>query len=194
MSAIAGSSTVPDVGNDMYEIYDFGKKGKGMVAAKDLSPGDVILVEKPILVVDSEDLKAIHVYKEYLKLSENDQRRFKDLTHHADYNDISAYAKGCGREQDRERGKLIAKFNTNCMEDQSSTKRFVAVECARMNHSCSPNTTYDYFEKSVVVRALQKIAKGQEILIPYVPPMVSKLLGIIPTATFETFADYTQHI
>ena len=173
MSAIAGSSKSA---NEMYEIRDVGKKGKGMVAAKDISQGEIILSEKPILVVLAHGLCPAVVYNEYLTLNESDRARFRALSFNADSNTLMAYAKDLGNQHDKERGKIIAIFNTNCMEDQEHTKRYVAVECARMNHSCRPNTTYGYVHKDnvVIVRALQGIAKGDEIVIPYVPPIWTK--------------------
>ena len=160
----------------MYKIDNVGRKGKGMIAAQDLSPGDVILSEKPVLIVDAEHAQASVIYKHYLDLSKDDRDRFNGLTYHATSDEITEYSKRCGKQQDKERGKLVARFYTNCMEDAGSTKRYVVVECARMNHSCNPNTTYDYFhgENLVILRALQKIARGEEILTTYVPPMWMK--------------------
>ena len=180
MSATASSSKVPTVGNDIYEIRQIERKGQGMVAAKDLSPGDVILVEQPMVVINVEGVEttigAKTVYRQYLGLSKQDRGRFDTLTFHADSHAIAAFAKRCGKEQEKERGRSVARFYTNCMENQASTMRYVAIEAARINHSCSPNTTYEYFDKDnvVAVRALQKIAKGDEILIQYIPPMWSK--------------------
>lgn len=187
MSATPSSSKAPDACDKMYKIDNVGRKGKGMIAAQDLSPGDFILSEKPVLIVDSDGTQESVIYRQYLDLSKDDRDRFNDLTYHATSEEITEYSKRCGKQQDKERGKLIARFETNCMEDSGWTKRYVAVECARMNHSCNPNTTYDYFhvENLVIVRALQKIARGEEILTTYVPPVVSTLLGIIPTDTLR---------
>ena len=69
MSATASSSKVPNVGDDMYEIRKIDRKGQGMVAAICLRPGDVILVEQPMIVVDVEGLEESTVYQQYLDLS-----------------------------------------------------------------------------------------------------------------------------
>jgi hypothetical protein len=173
MSATAGSSSSA---NAMYEIRYFGKKGKGMAAAKDIGAGEIILSEKPILIVPAYGITPHKMYKQYLALNDSDRARFRALCFHADSSTLTVFAKELGKEHDKERGKVIATFNTNCMEDQDRTKRYVAVECARINHSCRPNATYDYFHMGnvVIVRALQKIVKDDEILVPYIPPTWNK--------------------
>lgn len=93
----------------MYTIEDFGEKGKGFVAAKDIGPGDTIIKEFPILVLDKNS-NELQIHASYIDhVSQADKARFKALTYHADAEDLNNLAKLSGGEAwDVERGRVMA--------------------------------------------------------------------------------------
>lgn len=109
------------------------------------------------------------VFELYNKLSDADRTKFDDLTSFATKEQISTLANSVSDENDKSAGKTIARFDNNSMHSSSETVYFLGIEIARMNHSCKPNTTYDFWTKDgvVVAKAMQKIAKGEELTIPY---------------------------
>jgi hypothetical protein len=71
------------------------------------------------------------------------------------------------RDPQDKAGKIVAIFETNCMVTRDGSLRYLCLEAARMNHSCWLNATYDFVDQTVTVKALEKIPKDAEILIPY---------------------------
>lgn len=172
---MSGVATSSKSASDAYVIRDIKNKGKGMVAAKNLSPGEVIVDEVPPIVVNITSKKTT-LYKAYQSLSDDDRARIDALSFCETPAHVQEFAKLLGRPHDIECGRTIARWETNAMEDRGKFVQYVAPESARMNHSCRPNATYDYSHETghVVVKALGKISEGTEIVIPYVPPIWTK--------------------
>ena len=161
-----------------YEIRDCGRKGKGMVSVKDLRPGDVVVSETASIVVDENESDLVgpsigDVYQQYLALSPALRDQIRGLTFHADDDWVSEDARKLEGADSRERDKLFAIFDVNCFASEDRKEAFLAVEVARINHSCAPNATYNIVSESglitITVRALRRISKDEEITIPYVP-------------------------
>lgn len=174
MSGSAGPSNLIK-----YEIRDALRKGKGVFATKDFNAGEVIVDEETVMILQEEDYSDLTVYELYHSLSQSDRARFDDLACYAKPEDIEALAEDFGTDEDMEGAMDGAKaafiFATNGMAQkaQRAKVRYLGIDASRANHSCKPNAVF-YFQSSdnhVHVRALEDIAAGTEVVVPYVSPM-----------------------
>ncbi|KAL4251256.1 hypothetical protein AB1N83_013419 [Pleurotus pulmonarius] len=120
----------------VYRIQAIPSKGLGVVAAIDLAPGDLIIVESPLFLFRPEGAM---IYKDLL------QRAFDKL----DDGKKEAFMKLDNAHPETEYPPLVGIFNTNAYDVQKSDHAdsdvdspYIAVfnDISRINHSCSPNT------------------------------------------------------
>lgn len=134
-----------------WEVNDTALMGKGAFATRIFHRGDLILAEKPIILLpESDDLKEGFraILSAVERLSPSDLVQFLSL--HNSYN-----APG---------GNLfIGIYRTNVLPGG------FCVDASRFNHSCSPNARYSWHPDSGRLRifALTDIAIGEEIRVSY---------------------------
>eukprot|EP00434_Breviolum_minutum_P016433 symbB.v1.2.014486.t1/scaffold1057.1/size140642/6 len=148
------------------EVKDLGEKGFGIVATAALSPGEVILRERPLLgLPDSFDTDldlllnqtSLSQLDEDLRraveqLSEKDQQRFWQLAD--SHSPGSKTAAGVAL--------------TNAL--QLGTGGGLLTRSARFNHSCLPNVQGTWADGHAEWRALREISPGEELCFSYVDP------------------------
>eukprot|EP00933_Yihiella_yeosuensis_P037989 TRINITY_DN31980_c0_g2_i1.p1 TRINITY_DN31980_c0_g2~~TRINITY_DN31980_c0_g2_i1.p1 ORF type:complete len:432 (-),score=92.67 TRINITY_DN31980_c0_g2_i1:37-1332(-) len=136
-------------------------RSKGYFAAKDLKEGEALLFEisycsSPVGVSACEDLAAICRQKE-------DSSFFK--------HSFLSLEKGRFTDESGSKGRqleaILATNARECSRQPGYVALFVAI--SHFRHSCCPNAFVDSCESQAVVRALQDIKEGQEILVSYVP-------------------------
>lgn len=148
-----------------FVIKDFPGKGWGMIAARTLKPGTVILSEKPILLMEhptvTKDLQndyIVALLNTFDNLLEKDKRRYLGLK------DSSMI------EKENVPGVILGIYMTNGL-GITDNKTGVYETISRINHSCAPNAqtvATKENENLKEVRAFVKIEKGEEILISYI--------------------------
>jgi len=139
-----------------FKIVDLAGKGTGMVATRNLFPGDLILAEKPLLFVPDEvyeDIEATEelIDKQVLKLDSSQREMLFELTD----------------SRNPLEPTYLGIFYTNDMNYDGD-----AVLCpvmARANHSCVPNAEFitrrDQGEQRLVT--IYPIKAGEEVTINY---------------------------
>ncbi|KAF8985023.1 hypothetical protein BDQ17DRAFT_1548715 [Cyathus striatus] len=156
----------PDSPVDTYSISSMESKGLGMVATRTIGIGQLIVAERPIILIpDVLPFDANYVYSalrhaiiDYLASrlpSENSVAMYWLANVHLN---ASPQCHGI--------------FETNSMAVMFGTVKYLALtkEISRINHSCCPNALarFDYPSFSFHLRALRPIGAGEEITISYV--------------------------
>ena len=135
-------------------------KGRGLVARRNIQPGDIVLEEKALIrvLVDqrSPDSFRNDVLDSYTNLSDEDQDR---------YNSLSLIDRA-GHD------KVLNIWLTNNIQilKTSSDEEFRGIfyNVSHTNHSCAPNTVINFDALgNLVLVAVERINKGEEILINY---------------------------
>ncbi|KAE9386381.1 hypothetical protein BT96DRAFT_1026255 [Gymnopus androsaceus JB14] len=165
---------LPPTNPDAYQIVDAGGgKGLGMFAARDIRAVDLVVDERPMMVVPGsstgvlankegfgkyteEQQKQILLYEmgraieiAWSRMPEMHQRAFMELKN--------------AHEQDGS-GPHMGRTRTNGRIDCAICK-----DISRINHSCSPNVVFSWHISSfsVRIRAVRDIPSGSEMTISY---------------------------
>ena len=128
-------------------------KGVGVVASQDIEAGELLIRESPVLVVDQ--WTPHHLLAAWQKLSPPDRTSYSLLAN-----------------SQPELQPVVGVALTNMIPlNRTATKFGVFLTVARINHSCLANSNH-YQENltgdhSEAVRAVRRIARGEEITISY---------------------------
>ncbi|KAL5510948.1 hypothetical protein ACEPAG_4705 [Sanghuangporus baumii] len=154
-----------------YEIRTFKAKGRGMVAVRDIKLGEVIINERPILMMPFR------------------MPRFNPLNPWRDTEEIPLQMLYQLEQEDREKvvrlhncksldnyGPLGGIFMTNALSFSVPDSRVcteyaaICLTISNINHACLPNAAYEPDTEAVVftIRAKRNIAKGEEITLGYI--------------------------
>ncbi|OAA40633.1 lysine methyltransferase [Metarhizium rileyi] len=161
------AATVPSDANDMssppYEERHIPGKGRGLVATRMLYKGDKILLNTPILMVDSSGYDSLGGPWTSLprlaveNLPPETEKLFFSMHGASDTDDV--------------RGRI----DVNAYDVRIGGHQYFAVlpEIARINHDCRPNTNY-YFDENTLTQmvvASRDIAPGTELSVTYINPV-----------------------
>ncbi|GAA5875535.1 hypothetical protein JCM16303_000660 [Sporobolomyces ruberrimus] len=153
-----------DPSSPAFEKTDLPGKGTGMVAARDLKAGDLVLQECPLFAIkDAEYLAQLGAIEDaYAKLSDQAKREYDSL--------YIAHPQ-------RHFRKALAVFKTNAMQlGAGGRKAGIFLNGARFNHSCTPNCHRAWDEQNGVewFIAMEDIKAGTELTISYAEVRVPK--------------------
>ncbi|KZS89642.1 SET domain-containing protein [Sistotremastrum niveocremeum HHB9708] len=152
--------------SEPYEIVEYPGKGKGLRAVRDIELGEIIVMERPLLIVcgvnkfnmsgplgGAIDLLKPRAKKEYLEL-------FNCWKGEKGKSEIEGILQTNGMRIDMESWGAKP-------EDGSFTGIFPVF--SRMNNSCMPNCQFYFSQRSLsgVVRAVRPIKKGEELEVHY---------------------------
>ncbi|KAF6757576.1 hypothetical protein DFP72DRAFT_891568 [Ephemerocybe angulata] len=146
-----------------YAVVDIPGKGKGVIATRNISRGELILTEKPLFTVPPTiQTSPVEFIKEKLVLTSEPQRwAFFNLSYVNFPKDKDPL-----RDVDH---LAFAIFETNAV--QAGKEIGVFPRMARLNHGCSSgfNTVYSYRETegTLYIHAIKPIAVGEELLTTY---------------------------
>ena len=173
-----------------YKLCQVPGKGLGVVASRDLSPGTLVTIETPLLVLDPPkerktllktlgcdwckvDMRAppelvraqiqrMIVEKTVKRMREEERDQFMGLTDKTASNSNSKSPWGV--------------FVTNALPMGSYTVLGIYPTVARINHSCKPNAHHFYNEddKTEEVWVMEPIQAGEEITISYIRTFCSR--------------------
>jgi len=170
---------------NIFEIVEIEGKGVGFVASKDIEKGTVILREKPQFSVKGGRAEWMERYwlksmmdsykemdktekEEFLKLCLDTPPKLKDMQ--KEVIKKTFYSKRSKKMYGKPE-KILKIFNileANAYCICNST--YLALQSARINHSCRPNAQRTQFRKlngAFEIMAMSDIKKGEEITIPY---------------------------
>ncbi|KAH6912901.1 hypothetical protein BKA70DRAFT_1265407 [Coprinopsis sp. MPI-PUGE-AT-0042] len=146
-----------------WHVVDLPGKGKGAIAARDIQQGELLLREKPLLLVPSSIRVSPtdFIWDQVKVLSDDKKEAFFNLS----YVGFPA-----GKDPAKDKKELaLAIFETNAVAASPHVGLFPRM--ARLNHGCSSafNAVYSWRanEGVLVIHALKPIARGSEVLASY---------------------------
>ncbi|KAL5482605.1 hypothetical protein ACEPAI_9199 [Sanghuangporus weigelae] len=145
-----------------FDVVDIPKKGKGLVAMRDIKQGELLIKERPLIVVPSStNSSPAQLLKDRLRNLTPSQRD--------EYYSLSYVHPGKDLKSLSEDDIMLAIFQTNGISAGDSVGLFPRT--ARLNHGCSAafNSVYSWRtrEGNLVVHAIKPIKRGQELLTTY---------------------------
>jgi len=147
----------PEEAEACFLIKQIEGKGTGVIASRRIFPGEIIMVEKPLICVSKtmfDDIEKTEMYidKQILKMGSDKVNQFMSLTDCRNDEDLSTY---------------IGRFYTNCMSYDGGAALFPVM--ARVNHSCVANSEFISMEDlgRMHLVANYVIEEGEEISINY---------------------------
>lgn len=158
----------------MFSIQKLPDKGLGLVATQKFAPGEVVLIESPLISISlnkNGDLEGnLDKETEEFHCSQLDQA----LLQKSDQ-DLHEYFSLCDTfsPEGTKTSFGIIKTNSFSVPQGDGTSLMLFPTIARINHSCAPNCHHYWTGKtqSFVVRAVQTIWPGEEITISYMSPL-----------------------
>lgn len=160
---------------DFINVHYSTQNGYYGYANRDLQPGDIILREAPVFVVESPSthstdghgsfLNSIFSAKDIPASTIDDETRKLSPEQKAEFQKVS-----CEEDTDISRFRSVH-YDIRPKHNEAPTAFGVFLKGAYVNHSCRPNSLYFWDEetKSLVLVALEHIAAGQDISISYLP-------------------------
>ena len=152
-----------------YKCVEVPDKGMGNVATRLITKGEIVCVERPVLLMsqcdDTNTISVPDLWKLYTtkfkQLSEDQQKAVTNLSF-----------KSIDRENspnDKEFAKFlgILKENLKNLSVFDVGKNGLFLDCSRFNHSCIPNSEVYYSEPYLRVLAVKDIKEGEEICFTY---------------------------
>ncbi|EJC97968.1 uncharacterized protein FOMMEDRAFT_149425 [Fomitiporia mediterranea MF3/22] len=148
-----------------FNVVDLPGRGKGLIASRDIEQGELLIKEKPLILVPSSTTQSpVKVLKERLNaLTQDERNAFHSLSYVTPGRDSNTQDSLSDDEM------VLAIFQTNAISAGDSAGLFP--HTARLNHGCSKafNSVYSWrpHEGHLVVHALKPIKRGQELLTTY---------------------------
>eukprot|EP00930_Biecheleria_cincta_P082535 TRINITY_DN72252_c0_g1_i1.p1 TRINITY_DN72252_c0_g1~~TRINITY_DN72252_c0_g1_i1.p1 ORF type:complete len:374 (+),score=53.42 TRINITY_DN72252_c0_g1_i1:53-1123(+) len=143
-----------------FRIVEVDGRGLGAIATKDFSPGELVLAERPIIGVrtnEGGDAWEAELYREYDKLTVEEQAEVWKL------HDV------CVQKPEK---SLEGIFFTNCISRGTGYRwdMGLMLKLSRFNHSCCPNLEQSWDEDAGQAHlvAAEPIKAGEELFTHYV--------------------------
>ncbi|KAI0785811.1 hypothetical protein C8Q75DRAFT_774654 [Abortiporus biennis] len=170
-----------------YKIQDLPGRGKGLIATQQLEMGDLILAERPFIIIPAcwpvalSQADMIKYQRDVFREQENMLKRLLDRMDPADRAAFMTLD-NCLEEGARS-GPILDRIHTNSFgihfDDEGSNDfmkdgevrmySVVGKDISRVNHSCCPNAMFNFDKPSfsMELRAVRGIRKGEEITVCY---------------------------
>ncbi|KAF4581455.1 hypothetical protein EYR40_009741 [Pleurotus pulmonarius] len=148
---------------DLFEVVQLPGKGMGLVALRDIEPGQLLIREKPLFTVPSQisSSPASLIWSSLARVTPFERDAFLNLS----YVHFPSHL----NPEDHPEEVALAIFQTNAVSAGDDVGIFPRM--ARLNHGCSSafNAVYSWRESEgvLVVHALKGIRKGEELLTTY---------------------------
>ena len=156
-------------------------RGRGLVAARDIKTGDLLLQDTALITVteDADTWQAgRQIHEQVSRLKEGDRREFYRLTRMQKLLDISdTFISAAGDDTDNiKKAELVslykhetAIFFNNDISGLAGSKSLY-LSLALLNHSCSPNSCWSRAadHNKLELRALRTVKEGQEVTVNYI--------------------------
>ncbi|KDQ25361.1 hypothetical protein PLEOSDRAFT_1066483 [Pleurotus ostreatus PC15] len=146
-----------------FEVTQLPGKGMGLVALRDIEPGQLLIREKPLFTVPSQisSSPASLIWSSLARVTPSERDAFLNLSYVHFPPHLSP--------EDHPEEVALAIFQTNAVSAGDNVGIFP--QMARLNHGCSSafNAVYSWRESEgvLVVHALKEIRKGEELLTTY---------------------------
>lgn len=170
------------------DTYFYGK-GKGLMAKRHIKPGEVVLIDNPIVtghdestilsnvLISDESQKLIENFCSisYEDLDEQHKKKLNDVIFSATetYSFFTEQSEMTDLELATKAWKYALKLECNSFNlwDQNYERIGMGVykNASKLNHSCIPNLVREQHGKTLVFSALAHIYTGNELTFSYVP-------------------------
>lgn len=159
--------------NGLYEVHTIPKKGRGVVAARDIKAEEIVLHEIPILLLAPEDVNIMLFFTLPRKALEAIL-----LLHNAQPN-IRKYSGDMDIPIHRLMDLLQGALDTNCFDTAKAACGRLGVLLlagSLFNHDDSPNVDRDWDDgnRKMVFTSSRDVKKGEELVFDYLPGMVGR--------------------
>ncbi len=141
-----------------YIVKESPGKGQGIFAARDISKGERVLMDKPFFIV-TKPYNNRKVLEEFERLPLARRQQYMQLW--------------CPDRRDVSVTDVTCIFEANCFNIGESAAVFLTA--TRFNHSCLPNTYYAWSGSEIVFHSMIPISEGAEMTISYGYPFLSRL-------------------
>ncbi|KAF2639530.1 SET domain-containing protein [Massarina eburnea CBS 473.64] len=151
-------------------------KGIGVFATRPLDPGDIILAELPVIIIEPPLIRDGVAYP-LTSVEPLLQAAFDTLSEEHKSAVLSLHAHLTPEEASDTETRLLPIFRSNAYLVGSLMSEFgLFPKGARINHSCRPNSNQVWIDKTGkrVVRAIRRIEEGEEISATYLPLLQSR--------------------
>ncbi|KZS95425.1 SET domain-containing protein [Sistotremastrum niveocremeum HHB9708] len=138
-------------------------KGKGLAALRVIFPGEIVLAERPLILIDAQ-LKSEYSPQDIISL-----RRELSASLPQESHEYFMQLSGWHEHADPVDSRFDSNsFNINLGGEDTFHGLFPAV--ARLNHDCRPNLEYNWSEDTatMTLHAARRIEKDEELTISYV--------------------------
>lgn len=160
----------------MFHVTEIVNKGLGVIALRDIEPGECIISEVPLATWGSvagqpDSQSAVQITRIFAALNAEDQRAFKGLA--------DVYSAGAKTTTGIWMSNAFRLDGGDCFtpSDDCTVQAGIFRIISRINHDCRPNS-YAAWNPAIgmqTVHALHRIARGSEIAISCEPPAPPEL-------------------
>ncbi|KAI0785808.1 hypothetical protein C8Q75DRAFT_310725 [Abortiporus biennis] len=164
-----------------YEIRELPGRGKGVVALQDIQAGELILAERPLIICSAATMfSELPAGTTAVPGVVNDAlARYETLVDRMDSSRKADFMALVNSHEHDGSGPYLGRIRTNAFmvtfdgnngaNSYTSKYGVVGKDISRANHSCCPNASHSFHKPSLSMelRALRKIAKGEEITVLY---------------------------
>lgn len=145
-----------------YAIVNIEGKGEGVVATRDLAPGDFIASERAQLKWRASEKSFYRLEWMLSKLSPEDREKFHKLHNCYTEEDLGHYGTAPP--------EIIGKWQTNAFGTDDDHQVVYLNVITKLNHACRNNVSRHWCpqEETMTIRASDYIRKGEELTFSYV--------------------------
>ena len=145
-----------------YVVKEVEGKGRGLFATRDIAQAEVILIEDPVLTIEADmnqNVGSKKLLNDYSKLPPKVQ------------SDILKLHDAFGMTSQCLETRLWNIIHTNSIKKWNAgqyLEKSLYLKTSGFNHSCNPNTTWVYKDRTImIVKALVPIKRGEELVKDY---------------------------
>ena len=168
----------------MFKCVRIEGKGNGLRAIKDISYGEVIIIEEPVMQIEKVVIKKANPWRklekfpesmresmkaqlegQLLQLNETSEKCLKEYFNKISSDKQTEVMRLYDCHQVKEK-TLLGIVSTNGLIQQNG-KTLVFIEISKLNNSCLPNVAFEFVPPYGRIFAVKDIQKGEELCMDY---------------------------
>ena len=172
------------INKSIFECVRIEGKGNGLQAIKDISYGEVIIIEEPVMQIEKVVIKKANPWRklekfpesmresmkaqlegQLLQLNETSEKCLKEYFNKISSDKQTEVMRLYDCHQVKEK-TLLGIVSTNGLIQQNG-KTLVFIEISKLNNSCLPNVAFEFVPPYGRIFAVKDIKKGEELCIDY---------------------------
>ena len=172
------------INKSIFECVRIEGKGNGLQAIKDISYGEVIIIEEPVMQIEKVVIKKANPWRklekfpesmresmktqlegQLLQLNETSEKCLKEYFNKISSDKQTEVMRLYDCHQVKEK-TLLGIVSTNGLIQQNG-KTLVFIEISKLNNSCLPNVAFEFVPPYGRIFAVKDIKKGEELCMDY---------------------------